>query len=230
MGLVAEFEIHCEALPLAGVAAAVPEATLVLELQFNHGDRPLFLVTVTGGPRSTLETAFADARGVGEWTLIGQAGDTRRYQIVPGLSLEEQLGAQIDDLGDLKALARAEAIIERIEVQSGGWRQTGWFADRDAFSMFSSFWQDNADFRLHRLTRDGEPEPPGDGLTDHQREALRTAYELGYFDIPRHASLEALAAELGISASAASERLRRAQTELIEETVATTWPPLPTQG
>jgi predicted DNA binding protein len=146
---------------------------------------------------------------VREWTLIGEAGDTRRYQAVPALNLEAQLGDHIDDLCE------------------DGWRQTGWFADRDAFSMFSSFWQEHADFGLERLTRDGEPESPGDGLTDRQYEALRTAYELGYFDIPRRASLDDVAEELDITASSVSERLRRAQTQLIQETVATTWPPLP---
>jgi len=227
MGLVAEFDIHCNALPLVGVASTVPEATLVLDLQFNHGERPVFLVTVQNGSQTAIENAFTDAYDVGEWTLIGQAGDTRRYQLLPALSLEEQLGEHLDDLEGLETLATADAIIERIDVISDGWRQTGWFADRDAFSKFSSFWQRNADFQLHRLTREGKSEPPGDGLTDRQHEALRIAYELGYFDIPRNASLEDVAAELGISPSSVSERLRRAQTQLIEETVATTWPPLP---
>jgi len=227
MGLVATFEIHCEALPLTGVAVAVPEATLVLELQFNHGARPLFLVTATDGSPTSVEDALADAYDVEEWTLVGRSGDTRRYQAVPALSFEEQLGDHLDDLSGLEALATADAIIERIEVLPNGWRQTGWFADRDAFAAFSSFWQQNARFQLERLTRDDEPEPPGDGLTDDQREALRTAYERGYFDIPRRASLEDVGAELGITASSVSERLRRAQTQLIRETVATTWPPLP---
>lgn len=227
MGLVAEFEIDCEALPLAGVAAAVPDATLVLQLQFNHGDRPLFLLTIRGGCRTDIEQALTDAYDVHQWTLIGHAGETYRYQAMPALSLEEQLGECIDDLAGLEALATAEAIIERIEVIPAGWRQTGWFADRETFNQFSSFWQRNAGFRLHRLTRDGESEPPGDGLTDRQHEALRIAYERGYFDIPRQASLEEIAGELGVSASSVSERLRRAQTQLIEETVATTWPPLP---
>jgi hypothetical protein len=226
MGLVAEFEIGCEALPLTSVAAGVPAATLTLELQYNHGDRPLFLVTARDGPRTAIESELDDTIDVGEWSLVGEAGDTRRYQIRPALSLEEQLGGAIDDLAGLQALATTEAIIERIAVMPSGWRQTGWFADRDAFEAFASFWRHNADFRLRRLTRDGEPEPPGDGLTDQQREALRTAYELGYFDIPRGATLEAVAAELDISASSLSERLRRAQTHLVE-TVATTWPPLP---
>jgi len=227
MRLVAEFEIYCNALPLVEVAAAVPEATLILKLQFNHGERPLFLVTVTGGSDKAVSNALSDAYDVGEWTFVGEAGDTRRYQVMPALSFEEQLGGHINDLAGLEALATADAIIERIEVLPDGWRQTGWFATRDAFNEFSTFWQQNADFQLSRLTRDGESEPPGDGLTDQQHEALRTAYELGYFDIPRRASLQEVAAELDISASSVSERLRRAQTRLIEETVATTWPPLP---
>ncbi|WP_311172179.1 helix-turn-helix domain-containing protein [Halobellus ordinarius] len=227
MGLVAEFEIDCEGLPLTDVAVAAPNATLTLDMQFNHGNRPVFLVTVRGGSQSRIENAFTDAYDVGQWTLVGQADETRRYRVLPALSLEEQLGEHLDDLAGLEALATADAIIGRIDVIPDGWRQTGWFADRDAFSKFSSFWQRNADFRLHRLTHDGESEPPGDGLTDRQREALRIAYELGYFDIPRQASLGEIATELDISPSSVSERLRRAQTQLIEETVATRWPPLP---
>jgi hypothetical protein len=102
------------------------------------------------------------------------------------------------------------------------------FASRNAFTDFSHFWQHSASFQLRRLTQDGETEPPGEELTDRQHEALRTAYELGYFDIPRRTSLEDVAAELDLSASSVSERLRRAQTQLIEETVAPTWPPLST--
>ena len=227
MGLVAEFDIHCEALPLVGVAAAVPETTLVVRLQYNHGGRPLFIITATGGPQAAIEAALADAVDVGEWTLIGQADTTRQYKVSPALNLEEQLGDHIADLSGLESLATAEAIIERIEVTTDGWRQSGWFASRGAFTEFSSFWQQNAGFRLHRLTHDGETEPAGDGLSDRQHEALRIAYEKGYFEIPRKTSLEAVGNELGISASSVSERLRRAQTQLIEETMATTWPPLP---
>jgi predicted DNA binding protein len=133
-------------------------------------------------------------------------------------------------LDDLRALATADAIVERIRVTPSGWVQTTWFADRAAFDAFRSFWGRNDCFSLRRLTHDGDPEPPGDGLTDRQQEALRTAYEMGYFGIPRGASLDDVAAELGVSASSLSERLRRAQTHLIETTVASTWPPLPADG
>jgi len=227
MGLLGEFDIHCVALPLVGIARAVPEATIVLDLQYTHGDRPLFILTVRGGSQATLETALTDAHDVETWTMIGDAGETRRYQAVPALSLADQLGDEIEDLAGLEALATADAVIERIEVLADGWRQSGWFADREAFIEFSTFWQHNAGFQLHRLTRAGQPETAGDGLSDRQLEALRTAYERGYFEVPRRTSLDTIAAELEISASSLSERLRRAQTHLIEETVATTWPPLP---
>jgi len=227
MPLVAEFDINCEQLPFVPVARTVPDATLVLALQFNHDDLPLFVLSVSDGDRATVQETLDDLPVVGEYTVLGEAGETRRYQIRPGRTLEEHLGPHIDDLSGLEALATTDAVIERIEVIPTGWRQSGWFAHREAFHEFREFWQRNGGFHLHRLTRQGDAEQPGDGLTDRQMEALRTAYELGYFDIPRRASLEDVATQLGISASSASERLRRAQTQLIEETVATTWPPLP---
>jgi len=227
MGLVAEYGIPCEHLPLVDVAAAVPDATLDVDIQFNHGDRPPFLVYATHDDHASIEDAFDNSAFVDAAALVGRAGETRRYQIRPAVGMDTLLGDHLDDLDDLRALATAEAIVERIRVTPTGWVQTCWFADRAAFDAFRTFWRRNDCFSLHRLTHDGEPEAPGDGLTDRQREALRIAHGMGYFDIPRRASLDDVAAELGITASALSERLRRAQTHLIETTVGSTWPPLP---
>jgi hypothetical protein len=77
--LIAEYEITCESLPLVTVAAAVPEATLEVELQYNHGDRPPFLLYATHETHVPIERAFESAAFVAEYTLIGQAGETRRY-------------------------------------------------------------------------------------------------------------------------------------------------------
>jgi predicted DNA binding protein len=52
------------------------------------------------------------------------------------------------------------------------------------------------------------PDPPN-GLSEPQREALRVALERGYFDVPRETSLARLGAELGVSDTAVSLRLRR---------------------
>jgi predicted DNA binding protein len=56
------------------------------------------------------------------------------------------------------------------------------------------------------------------GLTDAQREALTIAVENGYYDIPRQCSTSDLAAELGVSDQAVSERLRRGVANFVYHT------------
>jgi predicted DNA binding protein len=68
------------------------------------------------------------------------------------------------------------------------------------------------DLDLRRLYQPNESPVESSGLTPPQRETLLTALEMGHFAIPRRITSEGLAAELGISDQAVSERLRRAQT------------------
>ena len=65
---------------------------------------------------------------------------------------------------------------------------------------------------LRRLYRPDQSDLETSGLTPTQRETLLTALEEGYFSIPRRITGEELAARLGVSDQAVSERLRRAQT------------------
>lgn len=57
------------------------------------------------------------------------------------------------------------------------------------------------------------------GLTDRQYEAVEAATRMGYYAVPRAASLEAVAAELGVARSTASELLRRAESTLMARLV-----------
>lgn len=52
-------------------------------------------------------------------------------------------------------------------------------------------------------------------ITDKQQEAIEVAQELGYYDTPRQSELGDIADELGISESAASQRLNAAETKLV---------------
>ena len=52
------------------------------------------------------------------------------------------------------------------------------------------------------------------GLTGRQEKALRLAFELGYFDYPRRASLSTIATRLGVGRSTVLELLRKATTKL----------------
>jgi predicted DNA binding protein len=57
------------------------------------------------------------------------------------------------------------------------------------------------------------------GLTDRQFEAVETATRLGYYAVPRGASLADVADELGIATGTASELLRRAEAHLMNRLV-----------
>jgi len=67
--------------------------------------------------------------------------------------------------------------------------------------------------RVHEV---GSPrEDDAYALTERQHEALGAALEAGYFAVPRSATLEEVAAGLGISDTAASQRIRRGTRNLL---------------
>jgi predicted DNA binding protein len=59
-------------------------------------------------------------------------------------------------------------------------------------------------------------------LTDRQREAVSIAVDLGYYDVPRTSSLEAVAAELECAPSTASDHLQKAEARLARQVLTGT--------
>ncbi len=74
-----------------------------------------------------------------------------------------------------------------------------------------------------RLERAGEYQPdmadPAAQLTDRQKEIVRAAIAAGYYAIPRRATQQDLAAELGLSQGTIGEHLRRAEAKIIPSVV-----------
>ncbi|MFB6360081.1 MAG: helix-turn-helix domain-containing protein [Halobacteriales archaeon] len=56
---------------------------------------------------------------------------------------------------------------------------------------------------------------PLDELTDRQREVLETAFEMGYYEVPREVSNEEVSAELDLDSSTVAEHLQRAERNLL---------------
>jgi predicted DNA binding protein len=57
------------------------------------------------------------------------------------------------------------------------------------------------------------------GLTEQQEATLKSAYEHGYYSIPREQTLSESAEALDVSHQALSERLRRSHRSLVENAV-----------
>lgn len=74
---------------------------------------------------------------------------------------------------------------------------------------------------IYQITPDDDADdvPPLQGwnLTPSQVLALETAYELGYFDVPRKTTAVDVADDLGISKSAFLQRLQRAERAIMEQ-------------
>ncbi|WP_226023905.1 helix-turn-helix domain-containing protein [Halomicrobium salinisoli] len=68
---------------------------------------------------------------------------------------------------------------------------------------------------LRRFGAYDGPDRPLDDLTARQREVIETAWELGYYEVPREATADDVAAELGLDASTVTEHLQRAERNLL---------------
>jgi predicted DNA binding protein len=117
-------------------------------------------------------------------------------------------------------MAKTGGIVESATVTEAGWHCRLLFPNREAMNRyFDRCSEYDVDFEVEHL-EEYRPEGPT-GLTEAQREALRTALELGYYDVPRAADLDDVGDRLGITSTAASERLRRGVKRMIERTVDT---------
>lgn len=74
----------------------------------------------------------------------------------------------------------------------------------------------NSDAYLDRLTTPRRVSTPLASLTDRQREVLRLAFEMGYYEVPRIASSEDIADRVSLDPSTVAEHLQRAERNLLE--------------
>ena len=56
---------------------------------------------------------------------------------------------------------------------------------------------------------------PLDALTDRQREVIKTAFDMGYYEVPREMSTEEIAAELELDPSTVAEHIQRAERNVL---------------
>ena len=134
---------------------------------------------------------------------------------------EVELSEVGSDVDLYLVLLETGGVVQDATVTRDGWDCHFGFADQGALSSFFDAVHDfGIEYGIDRVYTPRNGDGVGDELTDAQREALRMAMDIGYFDIPRENGLEELGSELGISDSAASERLRRGIRSLVPKATA----------
>lgn len=210
MSLTAEYHLHSPRLPLIDVADAVPDLMIRLESTEQPQSGPIvFFIRVTGPSFDGVAGALTESPSVREYFLISEIESIRIYQVV----LTEPRPESLDTRPFHKTFP------ERVTIMPDGWYVKQQFANRDELLTYREFWRTmdmDFTFRLDRLYDSHSTDADLIGLSDKQREALLTAYEMDYFTVPQQVSLDDVAAALDISRSALAERLHRAESHLIE--------------
>jgi predicted DNA binding protein len=210
MATVLEFTSPAEEFPLGTVFENLPGVTVELERLVPHETLIIPYFWVRGADAGDIEAAFEAHAGVVDVELVDRVDS--EY-----LMRAEWAG---EYFGILNALAETN-----VSVLSGVGTNDGWDFEvrgesRETISEFRTLCQDH-DIPLEITAVHALLPFQGDNfdLTDPQREALVLAYERGYFDSPRTASLEDVADELGITQQSLSSRLRRGHRRLIGGTL-----------
>lgn len=112
-------------------------------------------------------------------------------------------------------ISGANGVILDMRNEDSAWLLTVWMAERADLDHLWDYAQTH-DIDLLRLNEYGRLETADIGVTESQREALLVAFEKGYFEEPRNASLSEVAAELDISQPAAGGLIRRGTKRLVE--------------
>jgi len=117
----------------------------------------------------------------------------------------------------VSTLAERDASIMEASGYDGMWHLQLFVPDSDDASPSRDLFEDaEIDLSADEATDPESPAASGPlGLTERQYRTVVTAYNAGYYDVPRAVSQEELAAEFDVSHQALSERLRRAHGTII---------------
>jgi predicted DNA binding protein len=114
-------------------------------------------------------------------------------------------------------ISAANGVILEMANEGRSWVLTVWMAER---ANLDHLWEyaerHDIDIELLRLNEYGRLGAAGVGVTDSQGDALRVAFEMGYFEEPRSATLSEVATALDVSQPAAGGLIRRGTKRLVE--------------
>ena len=124
--------------------------------------------------------------------------------------------AQVDAAATLTAASEEfDATWLTVQYADDWWHTESRFPDMDTLDRYRA-WLTDRDAAVHvDNVYVEEVDDDGPDLTRRQRETVVLAYEKGFFEVPRQATLSDLAVEFDVSEQAISQRLRRAYSRLV---------------
>lgn len=206
--MLLELSVPFGALGLAESDAPAQTISLEFERTVFAADYVSSLVVVTGDDDHSVATALRNSPFLKEVLLVEETDGEETYRISWGETLPNLI----------ERIREAEGTVLQAHSHDGTWRLALRFPNQEAMSRFYSTYDDSEHpLTILRVSTSGPSfRTPGTGVTERQREILRRAWEEGYFDVPRRATLTELADRLNISDTATSQGVRRGTANLLE--------------
>lgn len=188
---------------VAEVSTTYPEATFRLLTGVPMDDRALELGEVRAGDPGPIADAIRTHPDIDAYDLV-YADDER--------SIAQY---EVDEQALYDFLLRSSLPPEFPVVVEDGEMTFDVTATREQFEAFGDAL--DASDRRYELLSVVHTDSDDQLLTDRQRECLSVAQRRGYFEVPRACTLAAVADELGIDKSTASETIRRGTARVLTE-------------
>ena len=153
------------------------------------------------------EKQLSSLECVNQWDHVTELGSTHLYVIAfTAPELPESLATQMDDL-----VGTCDPVVSERSVT------LSFVGSHDAISdTFSEYETAGLSPNLQKFgTYEGCDQPLNE-LTERQREVIQTAYDMGYYEVPREVTTEDIAAELAVDSSTIAEHLQRAERNLLK--------------
>lgn len=204
--LIAEFRIEGDDCPLAEASAAV-DTSITSPPPLLRSDGNVLLRF--GTPRSDALAATLDADNRIRYLHRSKTDERDNYRC---LSMHPCVVHELMDAGFM---------VESLTYERGSAVLTGAVIGQKILKSVMETAGETVGIRLERVFSLQSDEDPSIArqwdMTPRQEEALRRAWELGYFSVPRDVTASEVAESIGVSKTAFLERLHRAQNSLFAQ-------------
>ena len=203
----ARFVLPAKGFALADLFERVPDACVKCEAAVANPDDHALLVVQTDEDEREVDAALRSESDIATVEYFGGCVDSWRYRVT-WTGHPRQL---------IQQLVAADVSIVSVQGRGGEWRLHLLAPDREGVARAHDVMENfdcGADCRSISTVNSERSDCLE--LTTEQREALVVAFKQGYYNVPRDATANDIADELGISHQALSERFRRAYHQLVK--------------
>ena len=206
-------DFHLDSPILREALQRAPTTTAKYEEKYGNGGSIRFIFWVEGGDFGAFEEGLAADPTVTDVVQLAETSTRRLYRV--------HLTDDGQEVTTFPMWSELDVVLVDAVGTHEGWDLQMRMPNREALTRFREVCEaQDVAFRLRAVHSETERRGTADtSLSPVQREALVTAYEMGYFEIPRGALLADVAASLGVSSQATSERIRRGISRLVAGTL-----------